>query len=111
MSPISMWDLINYLWSFVNNKVTVINHVLQFFYQTLQTIKMKLEQLFNSDKFSKSQFQSVLIFFKFAQPGLLLYLDPILLCSRAIMPQGSGRGLLLYKRLVGMCRWVGPHFQ
>ena len=24
---------------------------------------------------------------------------------------GGGGGLLPYKRLVGMCRWMGPHFQ
>ena len=24
---------------------------------------------------------------------------------------GGGGGVLPYKRLIGMCRWMGPHFQ
>ena len=27
-----------------------------------------------------------------------------------IRPQGGGGGLLPYKRLMGMCRWMGSHF-
>ena len=38
----------------IYNKITAINHVFQSLYQTLQTIKMKFEKPFNSNKFSKT---------------------------------------------------------
>ena len=30
--------------------------------------------------------------------------------SRGLCPGGGG-GVLAYKRLMGMCRWMGSHFQ
>ena len=27
-----------------------------------------------------------------------------------ILPGGGGEGVLPYKRLIGMCRWMGSHF-
>ena len=28
----------------------------------------------------------------------------------AVVKRSGGRGVLPYKRLMGMCRWMGPHF-
>ena len=30
--------------------------------------------------------------------------------NRILNPEGGGGGVLPYKRLMGMCRWMGSHF-
>ena len=55
--------------SFLFNKYTS-----QALYQTLRMTKMKFERLLVEHVFKNPQFESVIIFFKFVHPCLLLYL-------------------------------------
>ena len=62
-------------WKWQNHGFLSNKYTSQALYQTFHTTKMNFEKLLGAKKFSeKTQFQSILIFFKFIRPGLILYL-------------------------------------